>query len=103
MGACPCPRRGPPYAQLTLYGERGHENACMRSSSAEGIGIRICRDVFRQRAQPPTVCSGAFPANRPKADARTRTGDPFITRERQVRDARPLAGRAATFSPEIGL
>ena len=38
-----------------------------------------------------------------QADARTRTGDPFITRERQVRDARPLAGRAATFSPEIGL
>jgi hypothetical protein len=27
-----------------------------------------------------------------RADARTRTGDPFITRERQVRDARPLAG-----------
>jgi hypothetical protein len=26
-----------------------------------------------------------------EADARTRTGDPFITRERQVRDARPLA------------
>jgi hypothetical protein len=27
-----------------------------------------------------------------EADARTRTGDPFITRERQVRDARPRAG-----------
>ena len=26
-----------------------------------------------------------------RADARTRTGDPFITRERQVRDGRPLA------------
>src|SRR5918994_5440790 len=27
-----------------------------------------------------------------QADARTRTGDPFITRERRVRDARPRAG-----------
>jgi hypothetical protein len=27
-----------------------------------------------------------------QADARTRTGDPFITRERRVEDARPLAG-----------
>jgi hypothetical protein len=27
-----------------------------------------------------------------RADARTRTGDPFITRERGVRDGRPLAG-----------
>ena len=32
------------------------------------------------------------PGNRPEADARTRTGDPFITRERQVRDGRPRAG-----------
>src|ERR687892_1908571 len=32
------------------------------------------------------------PAKWPKADARTRTGDPFITRERRVRDARPRAG-----------
>jgi voltage-gated potassium channel Kch len=27
-----------------------------------------------------------------EADARTRTGDPFITREGRVREARPLAG-----------
>src|ERR671919_3229689 len=27
-----------------------------------------------------------------EADARTRTGDPFITREKQVRDGRPRAG-----------
>src|SRR5918996_6253195 len=32
------------------------------------------------------------PAKWPKADARTRTGDPFITREKQVRDGRPRAG-----------
>jgi hypothetical protein len=38
-----------------------------------------------------------FPANRPRADARTRTGDPFITRERQVRDARLLAGTRGHF------
>jgi len=33
-----------------------------------------------------------IPANAVKADARIRTADPFITREGQVADARPLAG-----------
>jgi hypothetical protein len=40
-----------------------------------------------------------IPANRAKADARTRTGDPFITRERQVGDARPLAGMSGHIFP----
>jgi hypothetical protein len=34
-----------------------------------------------------------------RADARTRTGDPFITRERQVGDARPLAGTRGHVFP----
>jgi hypothetical protein len=40
-----------------------------------------------------------IPANRAKADARTRTGDPFITSERRVRDARPLAGTRGQVFP----
>jgi hypothetical protein len=35
----------------------------------------------------------------PEADARTRTGDPFITRERQVGDARPRAGTIGHLFP----
>jgi hypothetical protein len=45
----------------------------------EQPGTRICRDVFQLAARQNTSCSNFFPANRLKADARTRTGDPFIT------------------------
>src|SRR5918992_1514508 len=48
---------------------------------------------FRTREPPSTVAKAEeSPASEPKADARTRTGDPFITRERQVGDARPRKG-----------
>jgi hypothetical protein len=37
---------------------------------------------FRTREPPSTVAKAEkSPANEPKADARTRTGDPFITSE----------------------
>ena len=57
---------------------------------------------FRTRNAPRGCQSGlqeAAPSDktlqmREKADARTRTGDPFITRERRVRDGRPLCGHA---------
>jgi hypothetical protein len=38
------------------------------------------------------------PASEERADARTRTGDPFITRERRVRDTRARAGTAGHIS-----
>jgi hypothetical protein len=37
-------------------------------------------------------CRVENPCKSAKADARTRTGDPFITRERRVRDRRPFTG-----------
>jgi hypothetical protein len=40
------------------------------------------------RAFPALSSVTKVPANGTKADARTRTGDPFITRERRVRNAR---------------
>ena len=39
------------------------------------------------------------PATRPKADARTRTGDPFITREGRVRNTRPPADTCGHVFP----
>ena len=47
---------------------------------------------FRTR-NAPSVLPGQtnVPANAPKADARTRTGDPFITREVQEGEARVIA------------
>ena len=68
-------------------------------------------DTARTPAEPwPFTGAGRFTdyrrfhygnsARSREADARTRTGDPFITRERRVRDARPRAG---TISLEIGL
>src|SRR5918999_5314454 len=51
--------------------------------------------LFRTRRPRASVVSAEESSpSEPKADARTRTGDPFITRERRVRDARPLAGTA---------
>ena len=58
---------------MTQEPRRWGSYRALMAETREGVGV-----------QKP--CSGA------KADARTRTGDPFITRERQVRDARPLAG-----------
>jgi hypothetical protein len=41
--------------------------------------MRICRDVF-QKARPAETSSQTLsPCKSPRADARTRTGDPFIT------------------------
>ncbi len=48
---------------------------------------------FRTRSPRFSVANAEeTPAKAAKADARTRTGDPFITREGRVRDARPFAG-----------
>ena len=45
-----------------------------------------------QRPRAGFAGTDEIPANGPKADARTRTADPFITSEGRVRDARPLGG-----------
>jgi hypothetical protein len=58
----------------------------------------LSRVVSGARALP---CPTKLPANSQKADARTRTEDPFITRERPVRDARPLKGTRGHVLPGI--
>jgi hypothetical protein len=53
----------------------------MDVSPSGSVGTRICRDVFQKGSLAETSGQAFFPATRPKADARTRTGDPFITSE----------------------
>jgi hypothetical protein len=67
---------------------------------ARGYGRLSMRSALGRAGAP----GAAFhpqknPAKAAKADARTRTGDPFITRERQVGDARALAGTRGHLSP----
>jgi hypothetical protein len=48
--------------------------------------------VLYPRVASSVASTGESPCKSDEADARTRTGDPFITRERRVRDARPREG-----------
>src|SRR5215203_6169674 len=55
---------------------------------------------FRTRESPRALPAQAkVPCKSEEADARTRTGDPFITRERQVGDARPRPGTRGRVFP----
>src|SRR5918996_6614632 len=83
---------GPPGRDVQRAPEVSTDKkACKIGCSLERPGTRICRDVFQKGGPQGQQAERFSPANRLKADARTRTGDPFITRERQVRDARPFA------------
>jgi hypothetical protein len=96
-------------AKRVVAGTRGHSRANHRAprvaergalylQMAPGLRVEMTTSLtvngqnaypFRTQTQPFSVASAEeVPAKRPKADARTRTGDPFITRERRVRDRR---------------
>jgi hypothetical protein len=89
----PVPHRQSPSVcpKTSLPGPK-QKSTCKFDSSARSVGTRICRNVFQKRPPPQRPGQAPFPCKSGRADARTRTGDPFITRERRVRDARPLAG-----------
>jgi hypothetical protein len=58
----------------------------LRSPANDGfsigdVGTRICRDVFQKRRPAESSSHALFPCKSGRADARTRTGDPFITSE----------------------
>jgi hypothetical protein len=68
-----------------------------RNSSSKGDHFINCEPARRCTRFVPESSARRCrrrrnPCKQAKAVARTRTGDPFITRERQVGDARPRAG-----------
>src|SRR6266540_5078625 len=67
------------HRKKSLPGLR-QKNACKWSYFTGSVGIRICRDVFQKARPAETSSQTLFPCKWARADARTRTGDPFITR-----------------------
>jgi hypothetical protein len=60
------------------------KSTCKFDSSARSVGTRICGDVFQKRPPRPRPGQAPFPCKSSEADARTRTGDPFITSDGPV-------------------
>ncbi len=77
---------------------RGSGVARRHGWSSEGtpsVTVNRSEDVPISYPKPAlgVACTGEKkPCKSARADARTRTGDPFITRERRVNGGRPLAG-----------
>jgi hypothetical protein len=77
------PRKSPSSTARSLSRAPRQNNACRYATSNRSPGTRICRNVFQTAA-----CRGRrvtlFSLQIGRADARTRTGDPFITSDEPV-------------------